>query len=225
MEHSKSASRRANKSIEYMEAMGVPVWVRRKRSAPAGGNGALPPVAPEVAKARAPRFADLSAKDFLATLGRIKLAPAPASGQCTAVGGGHSGLMVLVELDSATGRGEAELYEGKAGRLLGKMLNGINIQRIETFFGCLAHEMADSEEGEGTVAAEIKRLSPRALLLMVHPRKSGASLAELRQSAPHGLNGVDVFVTLHPAWLLRHEDDKRLAWKDLKAVRTLLLRS
>ena len=224
MEYSKSASRRTNKSLEYMEAMGVPVWVRRKRSGPDSGNGVLPPVALAGAKFQAPRLADLPVADFLATLGRIKLAPAPASGQCATIGGGHSGLMVLVELD-ATGKEEAELYEGKAGRLLGKMLNGINIQRIETFFGCLSHEMAAPAEQEGTVAAEIDRLGPRAVLLMVHPRKSGASLAELRQSAPRRLNGVAVFATLHPTWLLRHGDDKRFAWEDLKAVRNLLSRS
>ena len=224
MEYSKSASRRTNKSIEYMEAMGVPVWVRRKRSGPVGGNGVLPPVAAAGAQIRAPRLADLSAAEFTAALGRMKLAPAPASGQCAAIGGGHSGLMVLVELD-ATGKEEAELYEGKAGRLLGKMLNGINIQRIETFFACLAPEMAGPEEREGTVAAEIERLSPRAVLLMVHPRQSGTFLAELRQSAPHRLNGAVVFATLHPAWLLRHDGDKRLAWEDLKAVRNLLRRS
>ncbi len=224
MEHSKSASRRANKSVEYMEAMGVPVWVRRKRSGsgPASLNGVPSSAAADGVNLKAPRLADLSAVNFPAVLGRMKLAPAPASGQCAAIGGGHSGLMVLAELDEANGKGEAELYEGKAGRLLSKMLNSINIQRIETFFGCLTHEMAGTAGEEGTVAAEIERLSPRALLLMIHPRKSGASLAELRQGAPNGLNGAAVFASLHPAWLLRHQGDKRLAWEDLKAVRKLL---
>ena len=222
MEYSKSASRRANKSVEYMEAMGVPVWVRRKRPVQAGTNDVMSPVAAEGARARAPRLAELAVAGFTAALGLVKLAPAPASGQRTAIGGGQSGLMVLAELEDAVDNGKAELYEGKAGRLLGKMLNGINIQRIETFFGCLAPEVADTAEEEGTVAAEVERLNPKAVLLMIHPQKSADSLIELRQEVPHSLNGAAVFVTLHPAWLLRHEADKRLAWEDLKSARKLL---
>ena len=131
---------------------------------------------------------------------------------------------------------KGEPFVGKAGVLLDKMLNAINLDRhtncyIANIVKCRPPQNRDPypEEQAACISfleAQIHILKPKMILCM--GRISGQKL--LNSQAPmaqlHGkvfeYNGIPLMVTYHPSALLRNEELKRPAWEDLKAFRRKL---
>ena len=128
-------------------------------------------------------------------------------------------------------------FVGKAGVLLDKMLNAIELDRktncfIANVVKCRPPENRDPEPSEqsaceGFLQAQIHILKPKMILCM--GRIAGhkmldttVPLSEMRGSF-HDYNGIPLMVTYHPSALLRDESLKKPAWEDLKAFKKKLI--
>lgn len=127
-------------------------------------------------------------------------------------------------------------FVGKAGMLLDKMLNAIQLDRksncyIANIVKCRPPENRDPLPEEQSACfsfleAQIHILKPKMILCM--GRISGNKMlnTESPVSQLHGkffdYNGIPLMVTYHPSALLRNEDLKRPAWEDLKCFKAKL---
>lgn len=127
-------------------------------------------------------------------------------------------------------------FVGKAGQLLDKMLNAIQLSRnvncyIANIIKCRPPQNRDPNPEEQTACfsfleAQIKVIKPKMILCMgrISAQKllnSEKSVGALREQF-YEYNKIPVLVTYHPSALLRNEDLKRPAWDDLKMFRTRL---
>jgi uracil-DNA glycosylase len=157
-------------------------------------------------------------------------------------------LMVIGEAPGEQEDLQGKPFVGRSGQLLDNMLKAIGQGRSSTTYitnvvKCRPPGNRNPHEQEiaacsAYLARQIELLAPKAVLAMgrfaAHALlKTEAPLQQLRQSthqiARHPHNSGDlslpVVVTYHPAYLLRRPIDKRLAWEDLKRLRSVLIQA
>lgn len=127
-------------------------------------------------------------------------------------------------------------FVGKAGILLDKMLNAIQLDRntncyIANIVKCRPPENRNPlpEEQDacfGFLEAQIHILKPKMILCMGKVAIEKLMNESIPISIRHGeffeYNGIPVMPTYHPSALLRNEELKRPAWEDLKKFRAKL---
>lgn len=128
-------------------------------------------------------------------------------------------------------------FVGRAGQLLDKMLNAIELDRnancfIANIVKCRPPKNRDPEQDECAACrafldAQIDVLQPKMILAMGRIAShnllnTDSSLGRLRNSF-YEYKNIPVLVTYHPSALLRNEDLKRPAWEDLKLFKSRLL--
>lgn len=127
-------------------------------------------------------------------------------------------------------------FVGKAGVLLDKMLNAIQLDRntncyIANIVKCRPPENRNPlpEEQDacfGFLEAQIHILKPKMILCMGKIAIEKLMNESIPISIRHGeffdYNGIPVMPTYHPSALLRNEELKRPAWEDLKKFRAKL---
>ncbi len=132
-------------------------------------------------------------------------------------------------------------FVGAAGELLTKMLAAIEIDRAKQAFisnvvKCRPPENRNPDPAEilacsDLLARQIEIISPRVVLLLGRVAGhallgSTESVADLRlRNGRHVYKNIPVFVTYHPAALLRNDSYRRPAWEDLKKLKTVLKES
>ena len=132
-------------------------------------------------------------------------------------------------------------FVGAAGELLTKMLAAIEIDRAKQAFisnivKCRPPENRNPDPGEILACSElltrqIEIIAPKVLLLLGRVAGhallgSTESVADLRlRNGRHVYKNIPVFVTYHPAALLRNDSYRRPAWEDLKKLKTVLKES
>lgn len=141
----------------------------------------------------------------------------------------------LVFVGEAPGRDEdrqGKPFVGAAGQLLTKMIEAIGLKREDVYIANvlkdrppsnrqpLPEEMAAcrpwlEQQLEIIQPQVICALGRYAAMTLVDPQ---ISIMRAR-GAWAAWRGIPVMPTLHPAYLLRNPDAKKLVWKDLKAVR------
>lgn len=145
----------------------------------------------------------------------------------------------LLFVGEAPGRDEdlkGEPFVGRAGQLLDKILNAIDLDRSEVYIGnilkCRPPQNRDPQSGEIAscepyLVHQIKLIDP--VLIVALGRIAGqtllrttATLGELRGKI-HDYHGTDMMVTYHPAALLRNSNFKRPTWEDMKQIKKLYL--
>lgn len=153
--------------------------------------------------------------------------------------GAESPLVLVVgegpgEQEDITGRP----FVGAAGQMLDRMLGSIGLSRrtncyIANVVKCRPPRNrtplpAEAEACRSFLDAQIAILKPRAILAAGSTAvksllRTGAGVVKL-----HGqelsLDGIPLVATYHPSALLRYPENKRTAWEDLKAFRSLLRR-
>ncbi|MEO7335938.1 MAG: uracil-DNA glycosylase [Caldimonas sp.] len=151
-------------------------------------------------------------------------------------GAGHvdADWMVVGDAPDADDDREGEPFAGRAGRLLENMLAAIGLTRSNapsTRQAYVTHTVKCRPPGQrNPEAAEVARCEPFLLrqVQLVRPRiilamgrvaaqgltGSSDAIGKLRGRV-HRYAGVPVVVTYHPAYLLRHPQDKADAWADL----------
>jgi uracil-DNA glycosylase family 4 len=141
-------------------------------------------------------------------------------------------------IGEAPGRDEdrtGEPFVGRAGQLLNKILQAIDLRRedvyITNILKCRPPENRDPDESEVRccekyLAAQIEIIRPRVICALgrIAARwllRTDAPLSALRLG-DHEYRGIPVLVTYHPAALLRNPNFKRATWEDFKKLKRML---
>jgi uracil-DNA glycosylase len=145
----------------------------------------------------------------------------------------EAGLMVIGEAPGADEDRMGEPFVGRAGQLLNKILAAIGFERKDVYITNIlksrppGNRDPEPEEIAGHLPILLKQIvliRPRVILCV--GKTSGNALLERRSSLgalrdrEHSFEGIPLFVTYHPAALLRNEQWKRPTWEDVKLMRT-----
>jgi len=140
----------------------------------------------------------------------------------------------LVFIGEAPGRDEdikGEPFVGKAGRLLDRMLMAMGLEREQVYImntvKCRPPNNRDPKGDEVQACnlwfeQQLELLQPKMICLLGRVAaqtvlKSDAPLGSLR-GRWHDYNGIPVWVTYHPAYLLRSPKQKQKGWQDLQVL-------
>lgn len=129
-------------------------------------------------------------------------------------------------------------FVGRAGDLLTKMLEAIQVPRAEAYIANVVkcrppkNRVPLPDERAACLPylrRQIELVRPKVLLALGSTASAAlldvkSSLGALRDQV-HDWHGIPLIVTYHPAALLRNPDWKRPAWDDLRTVRKLLDRN
>jgi len=131
---------------------------------------------------------------------------------------------------------QGQPFVGAAGALLTKMLSAIDIDRkkhvfIANILKCRPPRNRNPELTEvqacfSILSRQIEIIAPKVILLLgriaAHSLLDTTdSIGKMRSNA-HEYKGIPVFVTYHPAALLRNDDYRRPAWEDLQKLQLTL---
>ena len=235
---------------QYLEAIGVELWVRRSRAE-------SPPVLP--AEAPAPPRAEPGevvpappavtpgdvAQQWQRLLDEVRgctLCPLHATRTQGVLGVGpkRADWLVIGEAPGAEEDRRGEPFVGAAGQLLDAMLRAIGLDRRTNVY--IANVLKSRppnnrdprpEEVEACLpylVRQIALLQPKIMLAVGRIAAQNllgtdAPLGRLRGRVHHfGERQTPLVVTYHPAYLLRTPGDKRKAWEDLKFARSVYQR-
>ncbi|SEB92278.1 DNA polymerase [Rhizobiales bacterium GAS191] len=207
-----------------------------------------PAVAPQRAAPVAPNEAAESARTLAAsarTLAELRdlvdgfngcALKATATRLAFSDGNPEGGLMLVGEAPGADEDRQGKPFVGKAGRLLDKMLAAIGLDRSQAY---IANIVPWRPPGNRTptpqetaiclpfIQRQIELAAPRILVTLGGPStqtllgvKDGILRTRGRwSSCVIAERQIPTMPTLHPAYLLRQPAQKRLAWRDLQAIR------
>lgn len=130
-------------------------------------------------------------------------------------------------------------FVGEAGQLLNKILNAIELTRSQVYIANILK--CRPPENRDPHASEVEQCTPYLIqqIQIIQPKlivalgriaahyllQNKQSLETQRGSALHSpILNTPIFVTYHPAYLLRNPDEKGKAWQDWKNIRDALKR-
>jgi len=127
-------------------------------------------------------------------------------------------------------------FVGKAGQLLTKIIESINLSREEVYIANIVK--CRPPQNRNPEPDEIQSCSPFLMkqIRIIQPRiicalgtfaaqtllKTDTKISQLRGKL-FDLEGITVIPTYHPAFLLRNPERKREVWEDMKKIAGLLL--
>ena len=214
---------------QYLRAMGIPVWLARERVVlpeHGAGEAAMPEAEPPPDGAAALR--ELAGQVAACRQCRLHETRAQTVFGC---GDPRADWLIIGEAPGAEEDRRGEPFVGRAGQLLNAMLLAIGLKREEVFIAnilkCRPPKNRDPKPAEAAACRayldrQIALIQPRLILAV--GRVAAQNL--LMVDTPIGkLRGrrycypdteLPVFVTYHPAYLLRAPREKRKVWADLK---------
>lgn len=153
-------------------------------------------------------------------------------------GSGHpqAQLMIVGEAPGADEDRQGLPFVGKAGQLLTEMLLAIGFKRDQVFIAnslkCRPPNNRNPSQPELAccepfLKRQIDLIQPKAILVLGRVAahnilKSTDSLAKMRGQHQLADQNIPVYVSYHPAYLLRSPSDKAKTWQDLKQVLQLV---
>ena len=225
---------------QYLEAIGIDVWVPRSPMAPASPPGSADPAAAAPAAAAPESAAETAQWEALrAEVRNCTRCPLHATRTQGVLGVGpqRSDWLVIGEAPGAEEDRRGEPFVGAAGQLLDAMLRAIGLDRRSNVY--IANVLKSRppnnrdprpEEVEACLpylVRQIELLRPRIMLAVGRIAAQNllgtdVPLGRLRGRVHHfGARRTPLVVTYHPAYLLRTPSDKRKAWEDLKFARSV----
>ena len=148
------------------------------------------------------------------------------------MGNPEADLVIVGEAPGADEDAQGLPFVGKAGQLLTKILKAINLEREEVFITNIlktrppGNRNPNSEEIAAHLPILFQQLSLiRPKLLCCLGRVAGNTLLGSRQALgtmrkeEHAFCGIPLYVTYHPAALLRNPHWKRPTWEDVQRLR------
>ncbi|MEP7337092.1 MAG: uracil-DNA glycosylase [Acidobacteriota bacterium] len=147
-------------------------------------------------------------------------------------------LMFVGEAPGADEDASGRPFVGRAGQLLTKMIEAIDLKREDVYIANILKSRPPGNrnpEADETRACipflfrQIASIHPRLIVTLGNPATQGllgvkTGISQLRgqfQNYPR-IADIKVLPTFHPAYLLRSPDKKREAWEDMKKVRAFL---
>lgn len=233
---------------QYLEALGIDLWVRRGPAAAADQAAQPAQTAPRVPAAPAPAVAPALPPIVVPPVGedgwdrlRAEVAGCTRCGLAagrtqTVFGVGDTAAKWLV-IGEAPGEQEdlrGEPFVGAAGQLLDKMLLAIDLPRASVFIAnilkCRPPGNRDPRPDEvgcclPYLTRQIALLRPTIILCVGRIAAqtllaTDTPIGRLRgQLHRYGPLQTPLVVTYHPSYLLRSPGEKRKAWEDLKFAR------
>jgi len=151
------------------------------------------------------------------------------------VGNPDADLMFVGEAPGADEDIQGIPFVGRAGQLLTKMIEAINLKRDEVYIanvikcrppGNRNPEPDEIEQCEPFLFRQIEAVKPKVIVALGSFAaktllRSDESISRLRGRI-YDFHGAKLIPTFHPSFLLRSPDRKRDAWEDLKRARALL---
>lgn len=152
------------------------------------------------------------------------------------VGNPSADLMFVGEAPGADEDIKGEPFVGRAGQLLTKIIEAIELRRDDVYIANVIKCRPPGNRNPEPV--EVDTCSPFLLrqIAAVRPRvivclgtfaartllQTDAPISRLRGRLHDWRDGIRVMPTFHPAYLLRSPDKKREVWEDMKIVRATL---
>lgn len=151
------------------------------------------------------------------------------------VGSPTADLMFVGEAPGADEDIQGIPFVGRAGQLLTKMIEAINLRREDVYIanvikcrppGNRNPEPDEIAECEPFLFQQIAAINPKVIVALgafaaKTLLRSEESISRLRGNI-YDFRGAKLIPTFHPSFLLRSPDRKRDAWEDLKRARALL---
>jgi DNA polymerase len=151
------------------------------------------------------------------------------------VGNPDADLMFVGEAPGADEDTQGIPFVGRAGQLLTKMIEAINLTRDQVYIanvikcrppGNRNPEPDEIEQCEPFLFRQIEAVKPKVIVALGSFAaktllRSEESISRLRGRI-YDFHGAKLIPTFHPSFLLRSPDRKRDAWEDLKKARALL---
>ncbi len=152
-------------------------------------------------------------------------------------GNSQAKLMLIGEAPGRDEDNQGKPFVGRAGQLLDKILNSVNFIREEVFITnilkCRPPNNRDPQPDEVEqcmpyLNKQIETIKPQIICCLGRVAAqflldTKESLAKLREK-DYYYDGIKVFVTYHPAALLRNQQFKRPTWEDVKNLRRYYLK-
>jgi uracil-DNA glycosylase family 4 len=222
--------------LEYLQAIGLELWVPRAAAPGSGGVATAAGAAPaeEGRESLAARWEALRSEVLHCQ--RCPLHLTRTQG-VFGVGPQRSDWLVVGEAPGAEEDRRGEPFVGAAGQLLDAMLRAIGLDRTQNVY--IANILKSRPPGNRDpkpeeVAAclpylkrQIELLQPKLILTVGRIAAQNllgteVPLGRLRGQVHYfGELNTPLVVTYHPAYLLRTPGDKRKAWEDLKFARNV----
>jgi uracil-DNA glycosylase len=147
------------------------------------------------------------------------------------VGNPRADLMFIGEGPGADEDQQGEPFVGRAGQLLNKMIEAMGLKREDVYIanvvkcrppGNRTPERDECETCMPFLMRQVDAINPKVIVALgavaaKNLLQLNSSMAEMR-SRSYDLRGAKLFVTYHPAYLLRDPRQKSEAWKDLQQV-------
>ena len=144
-------------------------------------------------------------------------------------------LMFVGEAPGADEDQKGEPFVGRAGQLLNKIIEAIQLKREDVFIGNInrcrppgnrAPTLPEAETCKPFLLREIAVVRPKVIVVMGNTAcqnllNTKVGITKLRGNFQDYF-GVKVMPTFHPAYLLRDPSKKREVWEDMKKVRDYL---
>ena len=229
--------------LRFYAELGVPGvsgdarWSRRPDAIGAGGD---------VLTARAGARAEDDGRSAADCLADLQAEIGPACSRCKlhtlgrkqvvfGVGNPDADLMFVGEAPGADEDAQGIPFVGRAGQLLTKMIEAINLTRDQVYIanvikcrppGNRNPEPDEIETCEPFLFRQIEAIKPKVIVALgafaaKTLLRSEDSISRLRGRI-YDFHGARLIPTFHPSFLLRSPERKRDAWEDLKRARALL---
>jgi uracil-DNA glycosylase family 4 len=151
------------------------------------------------------------------------------------VGNPSADLMFVGEAPGRDEDEQGEPFVGRAGQLLTKIIEAINLKREDVYIAnvikCRPPENRNPEPDEVAscepfLFRQVDAIKPKVIVALgtfaAHALlKTDVSISRLR-GRTYDYRGAQLICTFHPAYLLRSPERKRDTWEDMKKVRALL---
>jgi DNA polymerase len=152
------------------------------------------------------------------------------------VGNPNADLMFVGEAPGADEDEQGEPFVGRAGQLLTKIIEAINLKREDVYIANIIKcrppgnrnpEPDEVAECEPFLFRQVEAVRPKVIVAL----GKFAAQSLLRTTDPitrlrgrsFNYRGAMLIPTFHPAYLLRNPSSKREVWEDMKKVRAILL--
>jgi uracil-DNA glycosylase len=150
------------------------------------------------------------------------------------VGNPKADIVLIGEAPGAEEDKRGEPFVGRAGQLLNRILEAVQLQREDVFICNILKcrppnnrdpQSPEVEQCEPYLHRQLELLQPKIMLALGRIAaqtllRTNASLTALRASV-HTYQGIPLMVTYHPAALLRNPNWKRPVWEDVQKFRAL----
>ena len=151
------------------------------------------------------------------------------------VGNPRAELMFIGEGPGADEDQQGEPFVGRAGQLLNKMIEAMGLKREDVYIanvvkcrppGNRTPERDECETCMPFLMRQVEAINPRVIVALgavaaKNLLQMNSSMGDMR-SRSYDFRGAKLFVTYHPAYLLRDPRQKTEAWKDLQQVMNYL---